>query len=147
MIQRLLCLLLPLALLSSCAQVQVRPLLGKTLHFQAADFGPESMSAPLIGSGAPSREVWVVHRTQPQAGPGIVQILPAPAIKHLNRCVSSLPRDAAHHALRTRLIHTRSRILDFYNERRNAFMSVPPFSPRSGYFARQMILPGLGTTR
>lgn len=142
-VQRLVCLLLPL-LLISCAGIKPRPILSKTLTFTAADFGTAEMSAPLIGPGGQDRQVLVVHMHH--AGSSAVQVLAPQAIKHLNRCVKDLPRDGTHTALRARLIRTRTVILDFYNQRRTAFTSVPPYNARNGYLGRQMMMPGIGTT-
>jgi hypothetical protein len=147
--RRLAFLLLPL-LFVSCSGFKPQPILSKVLTFSAADFGPESMAAPLLGPGCAGRQVIVHHglpaRYLDQHYPNTVRIYAAPAIKHLNRCVTDTPRDAAHAELRARLIRTRTLILDFYNQRRIAFNSVPPYAGR-GYMARQMMMPGIGTVR
>ena len=143
LVQRLAGLLLSL-LLISCAGVRPQPILSKTLTFTAADFGPPEMSAPLIGPGSADRQVLVVHKQQ--SGSPAVQVFAPQAIKHLNRSVKNLPRDGTHTALRTRLIRTRTLILDFYNQRRAAFQAVPPYNARNGYLSRQMLMPGIGTT-
>lgn len=143
LVRRLACLLVPW-LLVSCAGIHPQPILSKTLTFTAADFGPAEMSAPLIGPGGQDRQVLVVHKHQ--AGSSVVQVLAPQAIKHLNRCVKDLPRDGANTELRARLIRTRTVILDFYNQRRTAFTSVPPYNARNGYLGRQMMMPGIGTT-
>ena len=116
------------------------------LTFSAADFGPESMAAPLLGPGSAGRQVLVVHHLRPQLSSSSIQVLAPQAIRHLNRSVTDTPRDAAHAELRARLIRTRTLILDFYNQRRIAFSSVPPYTGR-GYMARQMMMPGIGTSR
>lgn len=147
--RRLALLLLPL-LFVSCSGFKPQPILSKVLTFSAADFGPESMSAPLLGPGSSGKQVIVHHglpaRYLDQHYPNTIRIYAAPAIKHLNRCVTDTPHDAAHAELRARLIHTRTLILDFYNQRRIAFNSVPPYAGR-GYMARQMMMPGIGTSR
>ncbi|MES2598810.1 MAG: hypothetical protein V4662_25980 [Verrucomicrobiota bacterium] len=143
LVPRLACLLFPL-LLVSCAGIRPQPILSKTLSFTAGDFGPAEMSAPLIGPGSQDRQVLVVHKHQ--SDNDAVQVLAPQAIKHLNRSVKGLPRDGTATALRARLIRTRSVILDFYNQRRTAFSSVPPYNARSGYLGRQMMMPGIGTT-
>jgi hypothetical protein len=149
MTRRLILLLLPLFFVS-CAGFKPQPLLSKVLIFRAADFGSEAMSAPLLGAGSEDRQVIVHHglstRYLDQHYPGTVRIYAAPAIKHLNRSVTDTPRDVAHAVLRSRLIQTRSQILDFYSQRRIAFNSVPPYTGR-GFMARQMIMPSIGTTR
>jgi hypothetical protein len=139
-------LLLLACLLASCSGFKPQPMLSKVLTFSASDFGPESMAAPLLGPGSAGKQVLVVHRVQPQLSANSIQVLAAQAIKHLNRCVTDTPRDAAHAELRARLIRTRTIILDFYNQRRIAFNSVPPYTGR-GYMARQMMMPGIGTSR
>jgi|GEM_PF-1539172 hypothetical protein len=147
---RRICLLLLAFLLASCSGFKPQPLLSKVLTFSAADFGPESMAAPLLGQGSAGRQVIVHHglpaRYLDQHYPGTVRIYAAPAIKHLNRSVTDTPRDAAHAELCARLIRTRTLILDFYNQRRIAFNSVPPYTGR-GYLSRQMMMPGIGTSR
>jgi len=139
-------LLLLAFLLASCSGFKPQPLLSKVLTFTAADFGSESMAAPLLGPGNTGKQVLVVHRVQPQLSASSIQVLASRAIKHLNRCVTDTPHDAAHAELRARLIRTRTVILDFYNQRRIAFNSVPPYTGR-GYMARQMMMPGIGTSR
>lgn len=143
--QRLISVLLPVLLLASCAGIKPQPILSKTLSFTAADFGPAEMSAPLIGAGSMDRQVLVVHKHQ-SGNAAAVQVLAPQALKHLNRSVKALPRDGTHTALRARLIRTRTLILDFYNQRRTAFTSVPPYNARNGYMGRQMMMPGIGTT-
>ena len=143
--RRLIFLLLPL-LLASCSGFKPQPILSKVLTFSAADFGPESMAAPLLGPGSAGKQVIVVHQVQPQLSASSIQVLASRAIKHLNRCIKDTPHDAAHAELRARLIRTRTIILDFYNQRRIAFSSVPPYTGR-GYMARQMMMPGIGTSR
>lgn len=139
------CLLLTW-LLASCAGVHPQPILSKTLVFTAADFGPAEMSTPLIGAGGMDRQILVVHKHHPDRA-ATVQVLAPQAIKHLNRSVKSVPRDAAHAELRARLIRTRTLTLNFYNQRRTAFTSVPPYNARNGYISRQMLMPGIGTTQ
>jgi len=102
------------------------------------------MSAPLIGPGSQDRQVLVVHI--PHHSTTAVEVFAPRGIKHLNHSIKDLPHDPAHAALRARLIRTRSLMLDFYNQRRAAFTSVPPYNGRSGYMNRMMLMPGIGTT-
>jgi hypothetical protein len=141
--------LLLTTLLTACSgDFKFQPLLSKVLIMPSNDFGPESLAAPLLGAGGTPV---IVHYGQPQ------QVLAAkypqhryvsvvPALKHLNRTIKELPTDAAHAELRARLISTRSRLMDFYNTRRVAFNSVPPFVGR-GFMTRQAMMPVIGTTR
>jgi hypothetical protein len=142
---RLILLILPWFVVS-CSGFKPQPLLSKVLTFTAADFGPEAMSAPLLGPGSADRQVLVVHQKQSHLPPAAVQVPVTQGIRHLNRSIKSLPQDAGHSVLRQRLVHTRSLMLDFYNTRRIAFQSVPPYTGR-GAMARQLMLPGIGTTR
>jgi hypothetical protein len=146
---RLALLLLPLAF-ASCSGLKFQPLYSKVLTFSAADFGPEAMASPLLGPDSGGKQV-IIHHSLPkryldQQYPGTARAYAAPAIKHLNRCVKEMPHDAAHAELRARLIRTRSIILDFYNQRRVAFTSVPPYNGR-GFMSRSALMPSLGTTR
>lgn len=139
------------ALLTSCSEgVTFQPLLRKVLILSSSDFGPENLAVPLLGAGGSGTPV-IVHYGQPQ------QVLAAkypqhryvsvvPALKHLNHTIKQMPIDAAHAELRARLISTRSRLMDFYNTRRAAFNSVPPFVGR-GFMTRQAMMPVIGTTR
>ena len=147
---RRICLLLLACFLAACSGFKPQPMLSKVLTFSAADFGPESMASPLLGQGSAGKLVIIHHglpaRYLDQHYPDTVRASAAPAIRHLNRCVTDTPRDAAHAEQRSRLIRTRTLILDFYNQRRIAFNSVPPYTGR-GYMARQMMMPGIGTSR
>jgi len=96
---------------------------------------------------SPSATV-VIHYSLPEKYlaskyPGFGHAPVVTAIKHLNRVITTLPRDASHTELRARLMNTRSRLLDYYNTRRVAFNSVPPFVGR-GFMARQALMPNLG---
>lgn len=147
--RRLAFLLLPL-LFVSCSGFKPQPILSKVLTFSAADFGPESMATPLLGPGSGGKQV-IIHHSLPkryldQQYPGTARAYAAPAIKHLNRCIKEMPHDAGHAELRARLTRTRSIILDFYNQRRIAFTSVPPYNGR-GFMSRSALMPNLGTTR
>ncbi len=138
-------------LLAACSGgLKPRPLLTKVLIMPSSDFGPESLAAPLLGTGGAGTPI-VVHYGLPQ------QVLAAkypqhryvsvvPALKHLNHSIKQMPSDAAHTELRARLISTRSRLMDFYKTRRIAFNSVPPFVGR-GFISRQALMPVIGTTR
>jgi hypothetical protein len=150
---RLLVPLFTLAVMSSClSDVQFRPLMARTLELSAADFGPQALSAPLLGqTGAVSRVV--VHYGLPEAHlrarypeAGVAFVPVVRGVKHLNRVVKELPHDAAHTELRARLVATRARLIDFYNDQRIAFNSVPPFTGRS-FMARNAMMPAMGTTR
>jgi hypothetical protein len=148
-LRRLTILLLPLCFVS-CADFHPQPLLAKVVLLSYADFGPADLASPLLGPGAGSEAV-VVHYGLPQSHlaaryPGSHTALVVPAIRHLNRVIHELPHDAAHAALRSRLLQTRARLMEFYNSRRIAFNSVPPFVGR-GFMARQALMPALGTTR
>ncbi|MBV6499504.1 MAG: hypothetical protein CJBNEKGG_01960 [Prosthecobacter sp.] len=146
----LLGLLLPV--LSSCTGLEIKPLLGQTLQLPASDFGPESLSAPLLGANAGQKTVVVylgLSEKQIEARHPSSQFCHVPVVKgiqHLNRNVAGLPRDPAHAELRSRLITTRSRLMDYYDTRRIAFNSVPPFTGR-GFMSRRAMMPPLGTTR
>ena len=141
---RLILLVLPW-LVVSCSGFKPQPLLSKVLTFTAADFGPEEMSAPLLGPGSSDRQVYVVHQQQSNLPSAAVQVPVTKGIRHLNRSIKSIPRDAGHSALRQRLVHTRSLMVDFYNARRIAFQSVPPYTGR-GAMARQLMMTGIWTT-
>lgn len=137
-------------MLTACADFHPRPLLGKVVQLTYADFGPESLAQPLLGKGAPSQPV-VVHYGLPASHlaakyPGQLPVTVVPAIKYLNRTVLDLPHDAAHQPLHDRLVATRRVLMDFYNSRRVAFNSVPPFVGR-GFMTRQAMMPVMGTTR
>lgn len=143
-------LLLPV--LSSCTGFKIKPLLGQTLQIPTADFGPENLSAPLLGTNA-GRKTAVVYlglsQKQLEARYPSAQYCHVPVVKgirHLNRNVAELPHDPAHAELRSRLIATRSRLMDYYDTRRIAFNSVPPYTGR-GFMARRMMMPAIGTTR
>ncbi len=138
-------------LLTACSGgFKFQPLLNKVLIMSSSDFGPENIAAPLLGAGGDGTPV-VVHYGQPQhvlaaKYPQHRYVSVVPALKHLNHSIKQLPTDAAHAELRARLIGTRSRLMDFYNTRRVAFNSVPPFVGR-GFMSRQAIMPVIGTTR
>jgi hypothetical protein len=146
----LLGLLLPV--LSSCGGLEIKPLLDQTLRLPASDFGPESLSAPLLGANAGKKAVVVylgLSEKQLEARFPSTQHCHVPVVKgiqHLNRSVAGLPRDPAHAELRSRLIATRTRLMDYYDTRRVAFNSVPPFTGR-GFMSRRAMMPPLGTTR
>lgn len=139
------------ALLTSCSEgITFQPLLSKVLIMPSSDFGPESLAAPLLGTGGEGTPI-VVHYGLPQRVlaakyPQHRYVSVVPALKHLNHSIKQMPPDAAHAELRTRLINTRSRLMDFYNTRRIAFNSVPPFVGR-GFISRQALMPVIGTTR
>lgn len=140
-------------LLASCSSsIHIRPLMSRTLELPAADFGPPSLSAPLLGQGAGCTRV-VVHYGLPEkhlrgrypdTQTAFVPVVRG--IKHLNRVVKELPHDAEHAGLHDRLVATRARLMAFYNDRRIAFNAVPPFTGRS-FMARNAMMPALGTTR
>lgn len=140
---------LPL-LLASCSGFKPQPLLSKVLILPASDFGPEALAAPLLGTGHADVVVHyglsehVLNTKYPAPQHRYVTVVPA--IKHLNRTIKSLPHDAAHAELRAKLAATRARLLDYYNTRRIAFNSVPPYVGR-GFMTRQALMPALGTTR
>ena len=138
-------------LLTACSGgFKFQPLLTKVLILPAGDFGPESLAAPLLGAGGDGTPV-VVHYGQPQQVlaakyPQHRYISVVPALRHLNHSIKQMPADAAHAELRARLVSTRARLMDFYNTRRIAFNSVPPFVGR-GFMSRQAMMPVIGTTR
>ncbi|MCX6854581.1 MAG: hypothetical protein NTV80_06710 [Verrucomicrobia bacterium] len=144
-------LFLCLSLLVSCAEgFHPQPLMSKVLIMPASDFGPAAMSAPLLGTGSQSDPV-VIHYALPQSYlaakyPAHRYAAVVPALKHLNHSIKTMPHDAANAQLYARLVATRSRLMDFYNTRRLAFNSVPPFVGR-GFMARQALMPAIGTTR
>ena len=116
----------------------------------ACEFGPEAMSNSLLGAGGQSDSV-VVHyglsqRYLTEKYPVYRYASVVPAIKHLNQSIKTTPHDAANSGLYNRLVATRSRLMEFYNTRRVAFNSVPPFVGR-GFMARQALMPAIGTTR
>jgi hypothetical protein len=139
-------------ILSSCSQIQFRPLLAQTLILPASDFGPASLSAPLLGESAQSKNVVIflglsekaLKARYPEQQHCYVPVVKG--IKHLNRNVAELPHDAAHAGLRGQLIATRSRLLEYYDTRRIAFNSVPPYNGR-GFMTRRALMPPIGTTR
>jgi ribosomal protein S15P/S13E len=140
-----------LFLLVSCSEgFHPQSLMTKVLIMPASEFGPATMSAPLLGSGNQADPV-VVHYGLPQRYlmakyPAHRYVSVVPALKHLNHCIKIMPHDAANSGLYTRLVATRSRLMEYYNTRRVAFNSVPPFVGR-GFMARQALMPPIGTTR
>ncbi len=148
-----LALVLVTSLFTSCSGgLKLQPLLSKVLVMSYSEFGTESLASPLLGAGGAGTQV-VVHYGLPESflsakypGPQYRFVAVAPAIKHLNRTVTQVPHDAANAELRARLIATRSRLMNYYNTRRVAFNSVPPFVGRS-FMVRQAMMPPLGTTR
>ncbi len=149
-----LCLLvLPFVFVSCSGSTHFRPLMSRTLELKPSDFGSVDLSQPLIGSVQQTSGLVVVHYGLPERylrsrypQPNVSFVSVVHGIKYLNRVVKSLPHDAEHAEVLTQLIQTRSRLLDFYNNRRIAFNSVPPFTGRT-FMARNAIMPALGTTR
>jgi hypothetical protein len=142
---------LSLCLLVSCSEgFHPQSLMTKVLIMPASNFGPAAMSAPLLGTGGQADSV-VIHYGLPQSYlaakyPGHRSTAVVPALRHLNHSIKTMPHDAANAPLYARLVATRSRLMDFYNTRRLAFNSVPPFVGR-GFIARQALMPAIGTTR
>jgi hypothetical protein len=140
--------------LSSCSEpVRLRPLMSRTLDLKPSDFGPAELSKPLLGSIDSDSGLVVVHYGLPEkhlrsrySQPNVAFVSVVHGIKFLNRLVKSLPHDGEHASILQQLIRTRSRMMDFYNHRRIAFNSVPPFTGRT-FMARNAIMPALGTTR
>jgi len=140
--------------LSSCAgSFHLRPLMSRTLELKASDFGPADLSKPLLGSMDVDSGLVVIHYGLPEkhlrlrySQPNVAFVSVIHGIKFLNRVVKALPHDAEHAATLAQLVHTRSRMMDFYNDRRIAFNSVPPFTGRA-FMARNAIMPAIGTTR
>jgi hypothetical protein len=125
-------------------------LMTKVLIMPASEFGTPAMSAPLLGPGSQAEPV-VVHygisqRYLEAKYPAHRYASVVPALKHLNHSIKTMPHDAANAELYARLVATRSRLMEFYNTRRVAFNSVPPFVGR-GFMARQALMPAIGTTR
>ncbi len=125
-------------------------LMTKVLIMPASEFGPEAMSNSLLGAGDQSHSV-VVHyglsqRYLTEKYPAYRYASVVPAIKHLNQSIKTMPHDSANSGLYARLVATRSRLMEFYNTRRVAFNSVPPFVGR-GFMARQSLMPAMGTIR
>jgi ribosomal protein S15P/S13E len=146
-------ILLSLCLLSlvGCSEgFHPQSLMTKVLIMPASDFGPEAMSASWLGAGGQSDSI-VIHyglsqRYLTEKYPAHRYANVVPTIKHLNQSIKTKPHDADAVRLHTRLVATRSRLIEFYNTRRVAFNSVPPFVGR-GFMARQALMPAIGTTR
>ncbi len=145
------CLFLAAAMAACTGTVSPGLLANKVVLLTHADFGPPDLADPLLGPGTPESQV-VVHyalspRTLENRYPSAHYVPVVQALRHLNRSVSSVPKDAGHTAMRARLIATRSQLMDFYNTRRASFNSLPPSAGGRAYLARQMMMPAIGTTR
>lgn len=140
-----------LLFLVGCSEgLHPQSLMTKVLIMPASDFGPDALRNSLLGASGQGDSV-VVHYGLSQRY--LIEKYPAHryasvvlAIKHLNQSIKTMPHDSANAGRYARLVDTRSRLMEFYNTRRVAFNSVPPFVGR-GFMVRQSLMPAMGTTR
>ncbi|MFO1482534.1 MAG: hypothetical protein U1F71_04135 [Verrucomicrobiaceae bacterium] len=111
----------------------------RTLQLSYDDLGPASLVKPVLGERG-SDPVIVVHSgaTNPTASPRRLNAHQAILLMRSN--ARRLPKTPENEALLQRMNHAYSRLYAYYQWRRNAFLSVPPFFGR-GAVARMSVAP------
>ncbi len=110
------------------------------------DLGPESFVAPLLGPRGGNPQV-VAHAGATRADTEPRRLNAHQGLLLLRKNARQLPATPAGAALRQRMDVAYARLLHFYNARRAAFTSVPPFGGRGSMtMARMTTMPPMPPT-
>lgn len=135
--KRLLFLLLPLLLITSCTrEAFLKALAGPQVVVSYDDFGPESLASTLLGPRVGNTPV-VIHHGGTHQDPGQNRVNVLQALSYLRR----QHRHSSDALLREKLARTYSRIYPLYRTRRDAMMGGPGGTYGRTGMNRAFILP------